>query len=137
MSDGTFGIVVGYIMLGIIIITLVVGTIKAIIEKDTEYILFSGVFSLIGGALLVALPLSIGYDSRALYYDSYEKVLYEEIESVDRGLDTEGHFSLFSGYVESNVAYFFYVETDRGYELKQVTTKNDNKIYLVELLLVK
>lgn len=132
MSNGLFGIIFGYIMLGIIIIALVAAIIKAIIDKDMEYILFACLTGVAAGVLLVGIPLCLGYENRASYYDSYEKVLYEEIESVDRGLDTEGHFSLFSGYVESDVAYFFYVETERGYELKQVTVKNGNKIYLVE-----
>ena len=35
------------------------------------------------------------------------------------------------GWIDSNIAYYFYVETDRGFELKSISS-DDNKIYLVE-----
>lgn len=132
MSDGSLGITLGYIMLGIIVLGLIIGIIATKVTKEAEHLEYAIGFSITIGLLLVWLPLMFGYENRRVYYESYETVLYKKIESVDRGSDIEGRFSLFSGYVESNVAYFFYVKTEHGYELKQVTVKNDNKVYLVE-----
>ena len=55
----------------------------------------------------------------------------DEIYSLDRGTEVNGHFSLGCGSIDSDITYYFYVETERGFELKSISSDN-SKIYLVE-----
>lgn len=65
------------------------------------------------------------------YNSEYTETVYEEIYSLDRGTEVSGSFTLGSGSVEENIVYYFYVETDRGFQLKSVSA-DYNEIYLIE-----
>lgn len=83
------------------------------------------------GFLIVVAGFSAGvFFTVRQYNKSYENVEYE-IYSLDRGVEVEGRFALGSGSINSDIAYYFYVETDRGFELKNLTS-SDSSIYLVE-----
>ena len=77
----------------------------------------------------IACVISVIFTSRS-YNESYENIEYE-IYSLDRGTEVTGHFSLGCGSIDSDITYYFYVETDRGFELKSISSDN-SKIYLVE-----
>lgn len=64
------------------------------------------------------------------YHSSYEKLNYE-IYSLDSGTSVEGNFVLGSGSIESHITYYFYIKTERGFELQKITTE-EMAIYLVE-----
>lgn len=65
------------------------------------------------------------------YNDEYTETVYEKIYFLDRGTEVSGSFTLGSGSIEENVVYYFYIETDRGFQLKSLTAGYE-EIYLVE-----
>ena len=65
------------------------------------------------------------------YNSEYTETVYEKIYSLDRGTEVSGGFTLGSGSVEENIVYYFYVETDRGFQLKSVSAGYE-EIYLDE-----
>lgn len=81
--------------------------------------------------ILATIGFAIGATFTAKAYNkSYETVEYE-IYSLDRGAEVSGSFALGSGSIDTYIAYYFYVETDKGFELKRITNSSTS-IYLVE-----
>lgn len=65
------------------------------------------------------------------YNSEYTETVYEEIYSLDRGTEVSGSFTLGTGSIDENIVYYFYVETDRGFQLKSLTVGYE-EIYLDE-----
>lgn len=94
----------------------------------------SGVLSKII-SIMCFVAVIIGFSVGVFFTVKEYKTSYEELEyniySLDRGIEIEGHFTLGTGSINTNIAYYFYIETYRGFELKSIAN-SDTKIYLVE-----
>ena len=66
------------------------------------------------------------------YNAKYTETVYDEIYSLDRGSAVEGSFTLGSGTIDTYIAYYFYIETDHGFQLKTLRIDDYTEIYLVE-----
>ena len=68
---------------------------------------------------------------KAEYHASYHTLVCE-IKTLDRGTNTEGHFTLGCGTINSYPAYYYYQEVKPNvYQIQSISTK-EHKIYIVE-----
>lgn len=64
------------------------------------------------------------------YRSSYEKCI-SEIYTLERGTSASGNFVLGTGSIDTDIAYYYYVSTDKGYRMDKITSSN-YEIYIVE-----
>lgn len=96
-----------------------------------------GAFIVFGeGLLVVAILLTVKFNSDNKIYDEYYKteyheVLYDDIYSVTRENEVSGRWVLGTGYINGKQHYYFYVKVEANtYQLKDISYNDD--IYIVE-----
>ena len=96
-------------------------------EAKTKFI-WSGIVAALGLFCCIFGPTKGGVEIGNVYNKTYNYTKYE-IVSIEKNSEVEGHFTLGSGYINSDKVYYFYTITDIGYKLESANYKYT---YLVE-----
>ena len=103
----------------VFVVFFIYGIIAAIRERDWEYVwLISVLCSLLCGALALIITAIIGAGI------SSNEIIYEEtvtpIVALEDNVTSRGQFFLGTGTSESDVYYYYMIDTERGYVMQNI-----------------
>ncbi len=104
-------------------------------DGDIEYCICMSIFTIVCilGIIWCICAINHRNKERDIWYSEYhEEVVYNEIYSVTRENEVEGHFTLGCGSINTDTYYYFYIQTEPNvYRLTKL--KVDGNTYIKEV----